>query len=247
MEILSVFDILLEAEDSPFLEVNGLADDLAQDIGVIEGLVLGNRWLHRDRSDLARDGAHGCRLNGQRGTGGLRAWEHEDAWALENLSLNLVGLETDGELPLLDFLRVGDHLVEGSDALYAVIGLLEETLSNVGHDPLVFTDLGRDTNQDTEFGRQINVLLFLLNFKKRLFWLSDLGLVHFQEVIEHPNLFVAVLALVEHVGSGRHFPADSVDLVGTLLTVVGHDDGSVEVTLNVGLILKSVQALVYNC
>lgn len=224
-----------------------MADDLAQDVGIIEGLVLGSRGLHGDGSDLSWDGANWCSLDCQRGTGGLRALEHEDAGTLEDFGLNLIGLETDRELPLLDLLGVSDHLVEGGDALYAVIGLLEETLSDVSHDPFVFADLGWDANQDTEFGGQINVLLFLLNFKKRLFWLSDLGLVHFQEVVEHPNLFVAVLTLVEHVGSGRHFPADSVDFVGTFLTVVGHDDGTVEVTLNVGLILKSVQALVYNC
>jgi hypothetical protein len=47
LEVLTVLDISLKAEDSPLLEVDWLADDLAEDIGVIEGLVGRSRGVAR--------------------------------------------------------------------------------------------------------------------------------------------------------------------------------------------------------
>ena len=42
LEVFTILDILLKAEDSPLLEVNGLADDLSKNVGVIESLAC---WL----------------------------------------------------------------------------------------------------------------------------------------------------------------------------------------------------------
>ena len=42
LEVFTILDILLKAEDSPLLEVDGLADDLSKNVGVIESLAC---WL----------------------------------------------------------------------------------------------------------------------------------------------------------------------------------------------------------
>lgn len=38
LKVFTILDVLLKTEDSPLLEVHGLADDLSKDVGVIEGL-----------------------------------------------------------------------------------------------------------------------------------------------------------------------------------------------------------------
>jgi len=38
LKVFTILDVLLKTEDSPLLEVDGLADDLSKDVGVIEGL-----------------------------------------------------------------------------------------------------------------------------------------------------------------------------------------------------------------
>jgi len=45
LEIFTIFNILLKTEDGPFLEVNGLANNLAQNVGVIEDLLSDNGSL----------------------------------------------------------------------------------------------------------------------------------------------------------------------------------------------------------
>lgn len=42
LEIFSVFYILLKAEDSPFLEIYGLAHNLSKNVGIVKGLAC---WL----------------------------------------------------------------------------------------------------------------------------------------------------------------------------------------------------------
>lgn len=70
LEVLSVFDVLFETEDSPLLEIYGLAHDLSENVGVIESLAC---WLE---SALC-----------------LGSREHEDAWSLKDFCLNLIGLK----------------------------------------------------------------------------------------------------------------------------------------------------------
>jgi len=147
---------------------------LAEDVGVFQrllGLGLHGNWGHL-RWLLLSTGT----LDGK-GCLWLGALVHKDAWSFEDLGLNLIGLEVDLEIPVLHLLGVGDHVVEVSYALYAVVRLLEETLSDVGHNALVFADLGWDTNENAELGWQINVLLLLLDLEQGLFWLGDLGFV----------------------------------------------------------------------
>ena len=82
-------DVLFEAEDGPLPEVDGLVDDGAEDLGVVEWS--GGRWL-----------------------GGLRrlllvvvgrSWL-VDLRSLEDSGLDRVWLEVDLEVPLLDLLGV---------------------------------------------------------------------------------------------------------------------------------------------
>lgn len=76
-----------------------------------------------------------------------------DRGSLQDLCLNLVGLQLDVEVPLLDLLGLRYHLVYFLDALDAVEGLLEKTLSDVGHDALVFSNLGGNADQDAKLRR----------------------------------------------------------------------------------------------
>jgi len=77
--------------------------------------------------------------------------------------------------------------------------------------------------------------------------LGDLGLINLQEVVKHLNLAVTLFSLVKGVVSRSHLPADSVDLVSPLLTIVSHDDSAIEIAVDPLLILKTVEAIVYNC
>ena len=54
------------------------------------------------------------------------------------------------------------------DTLDAIVWLLEQALSDVGHDTLVLSDLGRDSSQDTELRWQKDALLLLFDLEKRL-------------------------------------------------------------------------------
>lgn len=90
LEVFTVLNVLLKAEDSPFLEVDGLANNLSKDVGVVESLTC---WL---------ESTLGLRL----GTG-----EHENAGSLKDFSLDLIRLEVDLKLPLFHLLRVGDHAI----------------------------------------------------------------------------------------------------------------------------------------
>lgn len=91
MEVLSIFDVFLEAENSPLLEVDGLANNLSENVGVIEVLAC---WL---------ESALGLCLG---------AREHENAWSLKDLSFDLIGLKIYLKFPLFDFLGIGDHAIQ---------------------------------------------------------------------------------------------------------------------------------------
>ena len=89
MEVLSVLDIFLEAENGPLLEVYWLANDLSENAGIIEDLALRNELyvgLFSFKFLLAF------------------LFIDKDAWSLKNLSLNFIGIKIDLKLPLFDFL-----------------------------------------------------------------------------------------------------------------------------------------------
>lgn len=92
----------------------------------------------------------------------------ENLWAFQDVGLDRVWFEIDVQIPLLYFFGVRDHSVELLDAGDSLVRLLEQTLSDVSHDLLVLSYLGRDAHQGAQFRRQVNILAFLSNFEKWL-------------------------------------------------------------------------------
>ena len=121
------------------------------------------------------------------------------------------------------------------------MGLLEEGLSDVGHNLLILSNLRWNTHKCTEFWWQINILSFLSDFKKWLINRVYFYRVSRQEIVDHigPGLLVSV---VEDVVFGIHVPLDLMDLVGSVWSVLSHDDGSLELSVDEIIIvaLKSV-------
>jgi hypothetical protein len=91
--------------------------------------------------------------------------------------LDGVWLELDGQVPLFDLGGAGNHAVELFDALDAFVRLLEKGLSDVSHGLFVFSNIGGNTNKDTEFWWKINILSFLLDFEQGLFLVVNLGVI----------------------------------------------------------------------
>ena len=90
------------------------------------------------------------------------------------------------------------------DTLDAVIRLLEQALSDIGHDALVLSNLRRDSDQDAELWWQKDALLLLFNFEERLVRDCNPLFVIFEEVVQHPDtgLSTTLLSLLKVVGSG---------------------------------------------
>ena len=53
LEVFTILNILLKTEDGPLLEVDGLADDLAQNVGVIKDLLPDDGTLDQRFSGLS--------------------------------------------------------------------------------------------------------------------------------------------------------------------------------------------------
>ena len=83
----------------------------------------------------------------------LEVWSFKNLRFFQNLRFDGVWVELNVETPLLDFLRLGDHLVELLDRVDTVMRLLEETLAHLGHGLLVFPHLLGDTHQHGELWR----------------------------------------------------------------------------------------------
>lgn len=197
MKVTRVFDIFLETENGPLLEINWLMDNGAENVGVVKYLSAGTLLPKTDRGSL------------------------------QDLGFYLIRLELNVEVPLLDLLRLSNHLVDLLNALDTVKWLLEETLPDLGHDALVFSNFGWNADQDAKFRRQVNVLTLLFDFEKWLLYLGDFTLVCLQEVRQHGDLFV-IVSLIKKVAFWRHVPLDGVDFVSSLLAVVGHDYSAFE-------------------
>lgn len=115
---------------------------------------------------------------------------------LQNLGFDGVRSQFNFKTPLLDLLALGDHGVQIADGLDAVVRLLEETLAHRGHNALVLAHTLRDAYESAEFGRQINVLALLFDFKQRLVQVHNLNIVLLLEVQHHGN-GLAYLTLFE--------------------------------------------------
>ena len=104
-------------------------------------------------------------------------------------------------------------------------------MSDISHDTLVLSDFGRDSDQSAEFWWQVNVLALLPNLEERLIFGLDGHIVSSFEIVDHigSGPFIAV---VEDVLLRIHVPLDLVDLVGSMRTVVGHNNGTFEFTIH---------------
>lgn len=106
-----------------------------------------------------------------------------DLRSFENLSFDCIRLEIDIKLPLLNLIWIADHFIELADTLHSIFWLLEQTLSDISHDPFVLSDFGGNSNKNTKFWRQIYVLLFLSDFKERLFHRLYFSIVSLDEIL----------------------------------------------------------------
>lgn len=112
------------------------------------------------------------------------------------------------------------------------MGLLEETLSDISHDTLGLSDLGRDTDEGAKFWRQVDILAFLTDLKQWLVNGMYLYLVSFSEVVNHICSGFLVTALIEDVILRIHVPLDLVNLVTTVRTILCHYDSSFELSID---------------
>ena len=117
------------------------------------------------------------------------------------------------------------------------MGLLEQTLSDVGHDFLVLSNLGGDSDQGAELGRQVDVLSLLTDFEERLIHAVDFDVVGRVEVVDHIGSGLLV-AVVEDVILGVHAPLDGVHLVRSVRPVLGHDDRALEFSVDKALVVS---------
>ena len=117
---------------------------------------------------------------------------------------------------------------------------MKQALPNLCHHSLVLSDFGGDANQNAEFRRQINVLFLLANFKQGLFDRFDFGIVGLDEVLKHVS-FLFEVTLVKDVGVRSHVPSDGVHFVGSVRSVLRHNDGPFEFSVDLVLV-KSLRS-----
>jgi hypothetical protein len=169
IEVVGVVTVFVLAEDGPLLEVDGLVHAVVQHFRVLQ--------LQR-RLVVRREVLVGL-VHVRHGVVWLELalWDFVHLGAFEHFGLDGVWLELDGQVPLLDLGGAGNHAVELLDALDAFVRLLEKGLSDVSHGLFVFSNIGGNTNKDTEFWWKINILSFLLDFEQGLFLVVNLGVI----------------------------------------------------------------------
>ena len=158
-------------------------------------------------------------------------------WSFQNSCFDCIWLDVDVEVPFLDLLGVGDHSVELLNGSYSLWWLLEEALSNVGHDSLVLSNSGGDSDKGAELWREINVLSLLADLEERLIDGMNLNTVCGLEVVNHVGSLL-IISLVKDVVFRVHVPLDLMDLVGSMRSVLGHDDGTLELSVHEGGIVS---------
>ena len=122
------------------------------------------------------------------------------------------------------------------------MGLLEQTLSDIGHDLLVLSDFGGDAHKGAQFGRQVDVLSFLSDFEQWLIYGVDFHLIGRVKIVDHVGSGLLV-AVVEDVVLGVHVPLDGVHLVGSVGPVLGHNDCSLEFSVDEALVVALLSVL----
>jgi hypothetical protein len=205
-----VRDILLKTEDGPFPEMDGLMHDGAQNLCIIQ-------WTRRLRSMW-----HWL---------SLRWLWLVNGGSLQDPGLNCIWFEVDVEVPLLDLLGLSDHSVELLDAPNSLWWLLEETLSDVGHDALVFSDLGWDADKGAKLWWQVDILSLLPNLKQWLVNGVNFDPVSSLEIVNHVGPCFLV-TMVKDVVFGVHVPLDLMHFVGSVGAILGHNDGAFKLSVH---------------
>jgi hypothetical protein len=146
-------NIFLKTENGPLFEVDWLMDNGSKNLCVIKWTrQTRSRWLSWNLLIMVLIGLLGL-VNGR---------------SLQDSSLNCIWFEIDVKVPLLDFLGICNHSIKLFDTSNSLWWLLEQALSDVSHDALIFSNFGWNTDEGTELWWQIDVLPFLTNFKQRL-------------------------------------------------------------------------------
>lgn len=160
-----------------------------------------------------------------------KIWRLENPWSFENFGFNCIRRQGDVKAPLLDLFARWNHLIKLANRSYAIMWLLEETLSHSSHRLFVFTNFLGDSNEHAKFGWKVNILSFLLNFKKRLVKTHNLLVVLRSEVLNHWYC-LAGFSLLKAASLWAHIPSDSAYFVRFVMAVASHDDCMFEFIIN---------------
>jgi len=222
VDVVRIRHVLLQANDRKALESTRLMHHRVEAVGVLESA---RNWVARITA-WRRLGllvvvliSARCLL--------LKVRSFENLGLVQNLCLNRVWVELDVEAPLLYLFGRGNHSVELLDGVDTVLRFLEQTLAHLRNSLLVLANFLRNANQHGEFWRQVDILSLLLDFKQGLRHLPNLHIVLLLEVRSHRNRR-ASLALFEIASFRAHVKAYVTDLVGLVVSVHGHDNGSFE-------------------
>jgi len=237
VDVVGVDDVSLQAEDGEVFEHAGFVHHRVQVVRIVQHarvLAIGLLAL-----------AGGARLRPTRvllvAAGGLRGEVRrlEDAWTLEHLGLDGVGVQRNVEAPLLHVLRLRNHVVQLTNRTNTVVRLLEQRLAHGCHRLLVLADLLRNAHKHAQLGWQVDVLALLLDFKQGLVETHDLLVVLLAEVLHHGDGLTS-FTLLKARGLRAHVPPDTRYLVGLVVAVTSHHNGVFKFVVHCLLGLKDL-------
>lgn len=225
VDVVSILDVLLKADDCKALKSLGLVHHRVEAVGVIEGARDGSAWVASWRClrwllvvVVVLVSARSLLLE---------VWSLIDLGLLEDLGFNGVWVQRNFQTPLLDFFRLSNHLVQLLDRVDSIVRLLEKTLTHLGYSLFILPHLLGDAHQHGELRWEVDVLALLLDFEEGLVHLHDLHVVLLLEVSSHGNCG-ASFTLLEVTGIGAHVKTHVGYLVGLVVTVHGHHDCTFE-------------------
>ncbi len=227
IDVVSVLHVLFQTDDGEAFEGFRFVDHRVEAVRVIECSRICRVWISSGRRlslilvkvlVAARGLLHKVRCL-------------ENLRLLKYLGFDGVWVKLDVETPLLDLFTRSDHLVQLLDGVDPIMGLLEETLAHLSHCLLIFTDLLRDADKHGEFRGQVDVLALLLDLEERLLHLTDDLVVLLLEVGSHGD-GCADLTLFKVASLRAHIKAHIAHLVGLVVSVTRHNDGTFKLVLD---------------
>ena len=225
VDVVSILDVLLEADDCKALKGFGLVHHRVEAVGVIEGARDGCAWVASWRRLRWRLVIVVVLVSARSLL--LEVWSLVDLRLLEDFGFDGVWVQRNFQTPLLDLFRLSNHLVQLLDRVDSIVRFLEKTLSHLGYSLFILPHLLGDAHQHGELGWEVDVLALLLDFEEGLVHLHDLHVVLLLEVGSHRN-GGASLTLLEVTGLRAHVKTHVGYLVGLVVTVHGHHDCTLE-------------------